>query len=92
VADILDYLATQLGGLIGTPASSAKGLLRLSIKDAFPQKENTNDMRLADFHLVFETSLKARLERVKFRNIDDILEKLGAALNDNQSLITMMRV
>jgi hypothetical protein len=49
-------------------------------------------MRLADFHLVFETSLKARLERVKFRNIDDILEKLGAALNDNQSLITMMRV
>jgi hypothetical protein len=90
MADILDYLSNLLGELISTPAHSAKGLLRLSIKDAFPDKDDAQVMRLSDYHVVFSTALKSRLERVKFKNIDDVISKLTTALTNNQSLLTMM--
>jgi N-formylglutamate amidohydrolase len=92
LSDILDYISTLLGGLITTPIAAAKGLLRLSIKDAFPDKEDANDLRLEDFHAVFDTALRTRLERVKFKKVDDIIAKLHSSLASNQSLLTMMRV
>jgi hypothetical protein len=90
--DILDFLAGLLGGLISTPVASAKGLLRLAIKDAFPDKEDINDLRLADFQSVFNTTLRARLDRVKFKAVGEIVAKMEISLSSNQSLLTMMRV
>ena len=90
--DILDYLAGLLGGLIRTPIASAKGLLRLAIKDAFPDKADINDLRLADYNFVFKTSLRVRLERVKFKDVGEIVARMESSLSSNQSLLTMMRV
>ncbi|NMC08588.1 MAG: hypothetical protein GYA24_25490 [Candidatus Lokiarchaeota archaeon] len=90
--DILDYVASLLGGLINAPVASAKGLLRLAIKDAFPDKDDLNDLLLSDYQHVFKTTLRARLDRVKFKNIDAIVTKMEDALGNNQSLLTMMRV
>lgn len=92
MVDILDFLASLLGGLINTPVTSAKGLLRLAIKDAFPDKEDHGDLLLMDYQAVFKTALRARLDRVKFKNVDVIVKKMEDALGNNQSLLTMMRV
>jgi hypothetical protein len=93
MSDILDFLAGRLARLIGTPPSSAKGLLRLAIHDRFPGSQNEAlILSIADYKIVFSINVKDRLARVHFRDVDKVIDEMSKILDDMMSVITMTRV
>jgi hypothetical protein len=93
MTDFLDYLAVKLARLIGTPSSSAKGLLRLAIHDRFPDKQDDDSgLDISEYKSIIATNVKARLLRVHYRDVDKVIDEMSKVLEDTTSMITMTRI
>jgi hypothetical protein len=91
--DILDYLAGKLARLLGTPSSSAKGLLRLAIHDRFPDRhEDISGLDVSEYKSIIATNVKDRLLRVHYRDVEMVINEMTRLLDDMTSVITMTRV
>ena len=68
------------------------GLMRLAVKDTFPNKENYDDLNFKEVKQVFSKGLKERLEKLSIKNVEKIVEEMISELKKHQSLFTMARV
>jgi len=68
------------------------GLMRLAVKDTFPNKVDYTDLNFKEALQVFAKGLKERLEILSIENVDEIVEEMISELKKHQSLFTMARV
>ena len=68
------------------------GLMRLAVKDTFPNKMDHTDLSFKEVKQVFSMGLKQRLEKLLIKNVEDIIKEMISELKKHQSLFTMARV
>ena len=68
------------------------GLMRLAVKDTFPNKVDYTELNFKEALQVFAKELKERLEILSIENVDEIVEEMISELKKHQSLFTMARV
>ena len=68
------------------------GLMRLAVKDTFPNKVDYTELNFKEALQVFAKGLKERLEILSIENVDEIVEEMISELKKHQSLFTMARV
>ena len=87
---IVEVLGEQLSKALNIKPIQAKGLLRLAIKDAMPNKV-VEELSLKDIKVVLNQGLNERLNKIGVSNSDKIVKDLVNYMTANQSLITIIK-
>lgn len=68
------------------------GLMRLAVKDTFPQKDDYSNLSFKEVKEIFSKGLKERLKKISIENVEELIEEMLSELKKHQSLFTMARV
>lgn len=85
---IIDFFGDYLAEIIEKKPIACKGLIRLAVKDKFPGK-TPEELEYSDLKIVFNSTLKNRLENINTPNLSEVITQMNSYLIDNQSLLTM---
>lgn len=86
------YLSNILSEELHLSLPASAGLIRLAIKDQFGPFKPIEHLNFKDYKIICNNSLKARLQKIKLINVEQIIERLEIKLVQNQSLIIMETV
>lgn len=88
----MDIFSEILSRKINKSLIPTAGLMRLAVKDTFPNKEYYTDLSFKEVKQVFSKGLKQRLEELSIQNVEEIVEEMISELKKHQSLFTIARV
>ena len=86
--NVTNHFGEYLANLIDKKAIVCKGLIRLSVKDKFPNR-TPEQLSYDEIKEIFNTSLKERLENVDIPDVNKIVNDLNKHLVQSQSLLTI---
>ncbi len=86
--NVTNYFGEYVAKLIGKKAIICKGLIRLSVKDKYPNKI-PEQLNYDEIKEIFNTKLKQRLENVGIPEVNKVISDLNKFLVQSQSLLTI---
>ena len=86
--NITNYFGEYLATLTGKRPIACKGMIRLAVKDKYPDRA-PEQLNYSELRVIFDTTLKQRLENVDIPNVAQITQSIIEYLIQNQSILTM---
>jgi hypothetical protein len=87
--ETIKYLGEKLSEKVKISPPAARGLLKLAIKDEMGPFKPYFKLKLEDFELVIQNSLKIRLVNLNVQESENVIQYLITELKKVQSLISL---